>query len=249
MNKVKILGVGFDNLSLQEVLEKVKNFLKSKNQHFIVTPNPEFLVAANRDGEFKKILNYADIAITDGAGVFYAAKFFYGQRLQRITGVDLMWHICEISQDQQWPIFLLGGESGIAEDVKKVITKHFPQINIVGVESGGKVIDPQSHDAALVAKINTTNPAILFVAFGQNKQEKWIFNHLDRLPSVKLAMGVGGSFDYIAGRVSRAPKFLRRWGLEWLYRLIKEPRRYKRIFNAIIIFPLLILKSKILKNV
>lgn len=249
MQKVKILGVGIDNLSLQEVLENVKHFLNSKNQHFIVTPNPEFLVAADQDEEFKKILNYADISVTDGAGIFYAAKFFYGERLQRVTGVDLMWNICDISQGQDWPIFLLGGQQGVAKTAKKVLEKAFPEINIVGAQSGGEIKDVKSDYAQLIADINVAKPAILFVAFGQGKQEKWIFNHLDRMPSVKLAMGVGGSFDYISGRIKRAPEFLRRIGLEWLYRLIKEPSRYKRIFNAIIVFPVLVIKNKISKNV
>ena len=126
-----------------------------------------------------------------------------------------------------------------------VLKRDFSGLKIAGAESGGEIIDPFFTDEDLIGRINDAAPRILLVALGQGKQEKWIFAHLDKLPSVKLAVGVGGSFDYISGLTPRAPKFLRRAGLEWLYRLIREPKRWPRILNAIIVFPLLILKEKI----
>ncbi len=243
--RVKILGVKIDNLSLQEVLEKINQFLDSKNQHYIVTPNPEFLVAAQKDNQFKEILNLADIACADGTGLIKAAKFF-GKRLQRVTGVDLVWVTCELAEQKNCSVYLLGAGGMIAEQAAENLKQEFPNLKIAGAESGGEIVNPKQIDQDLINRINIAKPKILFVAFDQVKQEKWIFYHLDKLPSVKLAIGVGGTFDYISGAVKRAPKFLRRLGLEWLYRLIWEPSRFERIINAVIVFPFLVIKKRFL---
>lgn len=249
--KVDILGVKIDNLSLQEILEQVKKFLESKNKYYIVTPNPEFLVAAQRDKNFKEILNYADIAIPDGVGLIYAAKFL-GERLQQITGIDFIFHLMDLAQENNYSIYLLGGRDEVAKKTADFLIQEFPNLKVVGAESGGEIVIANSKwqiaNSKIIENINKAKPDILLVAFGQVKQEKWIFYNLDKLPSVKLAMGVGGAFDYISGEVPRAPVILRRLGLEWLYRLYQEPWRWKRIIDAIIIFPLLILKSKIWKK-
>lgn len=248
MDKVEILGVGIDNVSYQEAVEKVNEFLHSRHQHYVVTPNPEFLVAARTDERFRQILNYADLAVADGVGLVHAARWL-GKRLQRTTGVDLFWNLCELAEREAAPIFLLGGGKGVATATIAVLTKYFPKLIVSGAESGGAIDADgnQADDGQFVFKINQTKPMLLFVAFGHPKQEKWIFRHLDRLPSVKVAMGVGGSFDFISGQVTRAPEVLRNLGLEWLYRLIKEPWRWKRIYTAVIIFPLLVLKQKLFK--
>jgi len=243
MNKVEILGVKIDNLSLQEVLEKTGQFLDSADQHYIVTPNPEFLVAAQKDQNFKEILNYADIAVADGIGLIKAAKYL-GKRLQRVTGVDLVWAISELAEQKNCPVYFLGGGEMVAASATEVLQQEFPNLKVVGAESGGEIADPQQTDSDLLNRINDAGPKILFIAFGQVKQEKWIFYHLDKLPSVKLAIGIGGAFDYISGIVKRPPRFIQRAGLEWLYRLIKQPQRWQRIFNAIVIFPLLVVKSR-----
>ncbi|OGY56222.1 MAG: hypothetical protein A3H67_03905 [Candidatus Buchananbacteria bacterium RIFCSPLOWO2_02_FULL_46_11b] len=244
MEKVEILGVKIDNLSLQEVLEKISRFLDSADQHFICTPNPEFLIKAQKDEKFKGILNYADIAVADGIGLVKAAKFL-GRYLQRVAGVDLVWSLAELAEQKNCSIYFLGAGDLVAAAAAAVLKRDFSGLKIAGAESGGEIIDPFFTDEDLIGRINDAAPRILLVALGQGKQEKWIFAHLDKLPSVKLAVGVGGSFDYISGLTPRAPKFLRRAGLEWLYRLIREPKRWPRILNAIIVFPLLILKEKI----
>ena len=248
MNKVKILGVKIDNLSLQEVLEKVNSFFQSKNKHYIVTPNPEFLVDAYKDHNFKEILNYADIAVADGVGLIYAAKF-QGQKLQRVSGVDLFGFLCELAEHNNYPIFLLGAARGVAKQTAEVLYQNFPSLNIVGAESGGQFsANGEAADKNLVDRINQAKPKMIFVSLGHVKQEKWIFKNLDQLTSVKVAIGLGGTFDYISGNVPRAPEAIRNLGFEWLYRLITEPKRWKRIFNAVVIFPLLIIKEKIIKN-
>ena len=144
-------------------------------------------------------------------------------------------------------MFLLGGIEGVADATAAVLKKYFPMLKVVGAESGGVASTDggQTDDGHLIARINHAQPLLLFVAFGHPKQEKWIFKHLDQLPSVKVAIGVGGSFDFISGNVSRAPEVLRSLGLEWLYRLIKEPWRWKRIYTAVVVFPFLVLKQKV----
>ena len=245
MEKVEILGVGIDNLSPQEVLVKATKFLDSKEKHYIVTPNPEFLVAAEKDENFKKILNYADVAVADGVGLQFAAKFL-NHRLQRVTGVDLVWQLCELAEEKKQAVYFLGAGEDTAFKTSEIVKESFPNLTIVGAESGGEVADPYKIDFGLVDRINHAQPAILFVAFGQVKQEKWIFSHLDKLTSVKIAIGVGGAFDYISGAITRAPEYLRWLGLEWLFRLIQQPERWRRIIDAVIIFPLLIIKNKFL---
>ncbi|MFA6215119.1 MAG: WecB/TagA/CpsF family glycosyltransferase [Patescibacteria group bacterium] len=243
--KVEILGVKIDNLSLQEVLEKISQFLDSKNQHYLVTPNPEFLVAAQKDKSFKEILNYADIAVADGIGLTKAAKFL-GQRLQRVTGVDLVWSVSELAEQKECSVYFLGAGQNIAGAAAEVIKQYFPNLKIAGSKSGGEVTNPQAANLDLIAEINAAEPKIIFIAFGQVKQEKWIFYHLDKMPSVKVAIGVGGAFDYISGAVKRAPVWLQRLGLEWLYRLILQPQRWQRIVKAVIVFPYLVIKNKYL---
>lgn len=245
MAKIDILGVKIDNLSLQEVLEKIKSFIASENQNYIVTPNPEFIVAAQTDNQFKQILNFADIAVPDGVGIVYAAKFLHKKNIQRITGVDLVWYICEEANEQGWEIFLLGGDEGVAQKAAEVLKNVFPDIKIVGATSGGEISDPTKENYALTNTINESKAKIILVAFGQVKQEKWIFAHLDKLKKIKIAIGVGGTLDYISGEAKRAPEFIRKLGLEWLHRLINEPKRYKRIFNATFTFSSLVIKKRL----
>ncbi|MFA6321852.1 MAG: WecB/TagA/CpsF family glycosyltransferase [Candidatus Buchananbacteria bacterium] len=247
MDKVEILGVKIDNLSLQEVLAKCETFLNSENQHYIVTPNPEFLVMAQKNKRFKEILNFADLAVADGIGLIYAASFL-GKKLVRVTGVDLVWWLSELAEQNNCSVYLLGGEEIVAAKTAENLKQNFPNLIIAGAESGGYIADPQVDDMDLLERINDTQPKILFVAFGQVKQEEWIYSHLDKLPSVKLAIGVGGTFDYLSGSINRAPAIIRQLGLEWLYRLIYEPSRWKRILNAVIIFPLMVAKQKIFKR-
>ncbi|NUM25392.1 MAG: WecB/TagA/CpsF family glycosyltransferase [Candidatus Buchananbacteria bacterium] len=245
MDKIEILGIKIDNLSLQEVLEKIKRFLDSDQQHYVVTPNPEFIVASQTDGHFKEILNYADIAVADGIGLVKAAKFS-GKRLQRVTGVDLVWAVCELAEQINCSVYLLGAKGTVARRAGTVLQENFKNLTIAGAESGGEINDPKEINFDIVNKINASQAKILFVALGHVKQEKWIFYHLDRLKNVKVAIGVGGAFDYISGEVVRAPLFLRRLGLEWLFRLVTQPQRFKRIFNATIVFTFLLIKKKFL---
>ncbi|MCX6780474.1 MAG: WecB/TagA/CpsF family glycosyltransferase [Candidatus Magasanikbacteria bacterium] len=233
----------------------------SNKQNLIFTPNPEMLVDAQSDRYFKKVLNLSDLNISDGFGV----TFVSGGKIKRITGVDFVLKLCELAQKENKSIYLLG--SGSKEVLKKTaenLKKQFPNLRIAGFDSGPKIdflmvedenkiiFEPEANDNA-VHDIIMTAPDILFVAFGHNKQEKWIYENLKNLPTVKIAMGVGGSFDYIAGfnylgeTTLRAPCFLRKIGLEWLYRLFRQPWRLSRIFKATAVFISFVVYKKIKK--
>lgn len=242
-----ILGVKVDNLTKKEVLFKIDRFLTSSGQYYITTPNPEIVLKAQKDDDFQDILNYADLAIADGFGLVLASILFFGWKKrikQRIRGVDLVQWLCASKQNSGEKLFLLGGKDAVAKLAADKLKYKYSNFKIVGYESGPKINregKPANKDEELInnkiiKKINETGPQILLVAFGAPKQEKWIYNYLDQIPSVKVAIGVGGTFDFISGKIKRAPKALQNLGLEWLWRLIQEPKRLKRIFNATFVF-------------
>lgn len=237
--KINILGVDIDNLFLSECLEKIREFLKDGRQHYIVTPNPEFVMTAQKDVEFREILNKADMAVPDGAGLIFAGLLQGKKIRQRICGVDLIWEIAKIAGEGNYSIYLLGAGEGIAKRAAEILQQKFPSLKIAGAESGGIITSNfQSSILNLIENINNAKPDILLVALGHPKQEKWLKYNLSLLPSVKIAMAVGGAFDFISNNIRRAPRVLRSIGLEWFWRLLQEPWRWRRIVKATILFPL-----------
>ena len=245
----KVLGVRIDSLNINEAKQKVRNFLSSTKQHRIFTPNPEILVKAKKDNYFKDVLNSGDLNICDGFGLSLISG------VERIPGVDFMLDICRIAEKNNNSIFLLGsGKSEVVEKTSKELKKRFPSLKIAGMSRGPTIKENSQNGIEInhmenyntIAEINGAEPDILFVAFGMGKQEKWIAENLHKMPSVKIAMGVGGSFDFISGTIKRAPCWMRKIGLEWVYRLIKQPSRFLRIINATITFTYLAFKEKIL---
>lgn len=255
---MNILGIKIDKTTAPKAKQKVVDFLNSNQQYKIFTPNPEMLVDAQKDEYFKEVLNSGDLNICDGFGL----RLISG--LQRITGVDFMLDICRIAQDRGVGIYLLGSNSD--EVVKKTaenLQKQFPKLKILGYNKGliinknNNVTIKQCNNAGITYNSNenvrlldnivNSKAKILFVAFGHNKQEKWIFENLNKMTNIKIAMGVGGAFDYISGQTKRAPKWMQTIGTEWLYRLMRQPKRIGRIINATALFSYLIIKKQLLK--
>ncbi len=220
--KIELFGIKFDNLTMEEVVEKIRGF--------VVLPYSEFIVRAQKDEEFKNILNRADFCLCESRGLYLTAKFLGKKLKESINGIELIYNL-------KGKIFLFGGKEGIAEKVKEKLGER-----VIGVEHGYQDFN------AVIDKINQVEPDILLVGLGSPKQEKFIYENLSKMPSVKLAIGVGGAFDFISGRIKRAPKFVQKIGLEWLWRFILQPRRIKRICNGIIKLSWLILKCKTLKK-
>ncbi len=241
--KNNILNIYIDNFSKSEVLARMREFLRASGQHKIFTPNPEMLVLASRDSEFKNILNSADILVPDGFGLILAARFLGMPFCERITGVDLVYEITKIAAEENKSIFLLGGGEGVSGiAATKLSSELNVKLSMFQWLDGLKINNKNAQ--GIIEKVNSITPDVLFVAFGHGKQERFINDNLHKMPSVKLALGIGGALDFISGETRRAPKILQKIGLEWLWRLILEPRRILRIFDAVIIFPIKVLFEK-----
>jgi N-acetylglucosaminyldiphosphoundecaprenol N-acetyl-beta-D-mannosaminyltransferase len=239
--KLKILGVRFDNISFEEATKRALKFAVDTKQHYITTPNPEILLEAQRNNKFLKVLNRSDLNVADGIGILWAAKYLKEPLQERVTGTDLVQSIAkEASKDEKQKIFMLGAAPGIAKKAAKILTEKHPNLKIVGTHAGSP---KPKHEKEIIRLINKSQANIIFVAYGAPAQEFWITRNLKKMPKVKLAIGIGGAFDFIAGKRKRAPKLFQSLGLEWLYRLIQEPARLKRIFNATVKFPLKVLKK------
>ena len=243
-----ICGIPIDSVSHTEALQYVQNMLSDPRGHLITTPNPEFVVFSQKDTRFRNILQTADLAIPDGFGLFAVAKLRGLPFKERITGSDFMIDMVGLAAQMGKRVFLLGGGDGVAHKAKLVLLARFPHVQIVGASSGGKIFyDTQGNpciDQSALSEIQQLAPNILFVAFGQGIQEKCIAINFSLFPSVRVAMGFGGAFDFLSGNIQRAPKFLRNVGLEWLWRLILQPSRWRRIWNAVVVFPYLAFTEK-----
>ena len=230
---LQILKTPIHNFTRTQLREKLSHITSFTH---IATVNPEFLVAAQKDKRFLGLLQKT-LNICDGFGIKLLHKLLYGQNITRITGVELAETICEIAAQTSQSVFFLGGQ-GVAEKASQVMQSKYKNLKIAGFLDG----DENSFE-----EIQKASPDIILVAFGAPKQEFWIAEKASQIKSIRLAIGVGGTFDFWAGRVHRAPNFMRNIGLEWLWRLLQEPRkRIPRIFRAVIIFPYLALKEKFL---
>jgi N-acetylglucosaminyldiphosphoundecaprenol N-acetyl-beta-D-mannosaminyltransferase len=234
---MKLLGVRVDNLTKREILEKVEFFLNEEKFHQIATVNPEFILEAQKNEDFKSILNQCELNVADGIGIRYAF-FRFGKILKaRFAGIDLLEKILEVANAKRLSVFLAISKKGLSsyEEIKAVLEKKYPSIDF-----SGDTIDRESYS---LYKIRNTKYKILLCNFGAPFQESFIRSQKDA--KIRLAMGVGGGFDFIAGKISRAPVWMRSFGLEWLWRFVQEPAyRFRRIFNAVIVFPVKIIFSK-----
>lgn len=249
-----ILGVRVDRISLHELQERCRVWL-SREEHGsgcvrVVTVNPEFVMEAQRNTEFRSILNSADCAIADGIGLFFASLVLYGwqQRLFRVTGVELTWLLADLCSTLGRRLYLLGGGPGVAQKTAEVLRKKYSTLQIVGADEGIPQIVTQASrlfQEDLCQRIANTTPDVLLVAFGAPKQDAWIAKYASLVPTVKIAVGVGGTFDYIAGIVPYAPQWIRDIGFEWTYRLMTQPHRWRRIVTAVVLFPLAVMRARI----
>lgn len=232
------LNIKVDKVTRGEAIKKAGEFLSAPGQYKIFTPNPEMYVLAQEDKYFREVLNGGDLNICDGTGLSWA----YGT--ERIPGADFMLDLGLLAARKKKKVFLLGtGDDAVAERAAENLRQKIFDLLVAGSAGGERIeIDGEmiKYDAvknnALIKKINDSGAEILFVGFGMNKQEKWLTENLAKMPSVKIGIGVGGALDFLSGQVRRAPCFVRQFGLEWLYRLIQEPRRIKRIWTATTMF-------------
>lgn len=244
--KTNILTVNIDNIDYKKTLKKIEGFISDDKQHYIVTPNPEIILKASKDSEYRAILNNADLSLADGFGVILASIFLGNPIYKRVTGSDLSNKLFAFAAEKKYKIFLLGSMDDSALIAKNKLELRYKNIEIVGATSGFaniKDIKPEENEN-IINQIKTSGAQILFVGYGAPFQEKWIFENLEKIPCVKVALGIGGVIDFVSGRAVRAPYIFRKLGLEWLWRLFVEPYRAERIFNAVVVFSWNVLKWK-----
>lgn len=222
-----LLGVRLDAATRGEAVEQCEARVRHGQPGQVVTVNLDFLRLAEGNAEFRMALNGAALAVADGMPLVWASRL-RGQRLpQRIAGVDLMNDLCGLAARRGYGVFLLGAGPGVALAAAAALQRRHPGLRVVGAHAPPVGSFSDEDDRQMIEAVRTARPEMLFVAFGAPRQELWIRRHLDEL-RVPVCMGVGGSFDIIAGRLRRAPRWMRRTGLEWLFRLLQEPGRLWR---------------------
>lgn len=222
---MKILDVRIDEVTMAEAVDRVKSFLNEDKMHLICTPNPEMIMTAQDDAEFKSILNSSELNIPDGTGIVWASKKLSGNINERVAGFDFIHRIFELGKDKDISFYFLGSKPGVAELAGKKIEENYLGTRVVGSRDGYFSLEEEKK---VIKEINSKNPDVLLVAMGAPKQERFINKYKDKL-NCKVAIGVGGCFDVIAGNVKRAPKIFIKLRLEWLYRGLTDFKRLKRL--------------------
>jgi N-acetylglucosaminyldiphosphoundecaprenol N-acetyl-beta-D-mannosaminyltransferase len=222
MSTVDLAGIKVDNVTLDEAVSRVEMLIASGKPHLVATPNPELIVAAQNDAALKEILNNAALRVPDGVSMVVVSRILGTPLRERVSGIDLLLRLAAVSAVKGYKLFLAGSAPGVAEEAAKKLIDRFLGLKIVGTYHGYFGGD----DSELIKKVLHSEPDILFCGFGGGRQEKWLNHHLAELKVV--GMGVGGSFDVISGRKKRAPAWTQTLYIEWLYRLVTEPQRWRR---------------------
>lgn len=261
--KIEIFNIPFSSTTLKDASSFVISKVKKGKVGYICTPNPEMLLEAQKNPEFKKVLQHSLLNIPDGIGILWAATNIYNKSSKlkalltlpliaiypgyfkkvlkaRVTGADLVDTICKNIAKENINCFFLGAAPGVARKAAEILEKRYPGLSINGTYSGSPK-DEEMDD--IIKMIDEHDTDILFVAYGAPTQEIWISKAIRKSKTINIAIGIGGTFDFISGKRIRSPKWMQKLGLEWLYRLIQEPSRWKRIYNATIKFPIKVISS------
>ncbi len=221
---LRILGVPIHDVTYDETLAWMGRWIAEGGPHQIATVNPEFVMAARRDAAFRAVLEQAHLCLPDGVGITLAARYLGRPLRQRVAGVDLVEAIAARAAREGWRLFLLGAAPGVAERVAAVLRRRYPGVEVVGTYAGSP---RREEEAEITRRVREAGADVLLVAYGAPAQDLWIARNLARTGAA-VGIGVGGAFDYLAGVVPRAPRWVRRIGFEWLYRLIRQPWRWRR---------------------
>ncbi len=237
---VRILGIPVHPLTMRGTLAWVAAAVAARTPRQMCTANPEFVMAAQRDPEFRRVLNAADVVLPDGVGLLWAARR-QGQPLpERVAGSDLIYQLAALAAQHAWRVYYLGAAEGVAAATAARLSERYPGLVVAGAYAGSPRLDDE---AALVARVQAARPDLLLVAYGAPAQDKWIARNQAQL-GVPVSLGVGGAFDFVAGVAVRAPRWVQRLGLEWLHRLARQPWRLGRILTAVVGFPWAVLLEK-----
>ena len=231
--KQEILGIAFDDLTREEAARRGAELLGEDRFHYVVTPNPEFILAAERDPEFLRVLNGADLVLADGVGVLYSSKILGTPLKGRVPGIEFAEDMLACLDQMGGRLYLLGAKPGVAQEAGRRILERYPDITLCGTHDGYF-----KDEQAVLLEVAAARPDLLFVCLGAPKQEKWMARW-GKHTGARLAIGLGGALDVMAGAVERAPESWRKLGLEWAYRLKKEPQRAGRMAKL----PLVLVKA------
>lgn len=239
-----MLGITIPTYSKNNILEKIKKYIRFPKGFFhIVSLNPEILVIANHDEKFKKAVETAQIRIIDGIGIVLAAQILNIKAGARLTGVELMEELVRMADAMRLRVMLIGGRSNLALKLADCYSKELPEAKFKGVYGIGDIKNPKKEEEeAFFSIVRRYKPHIILAAFGSPDQELWLERHKKEFSGI-ICAGVGGAFDYLGGNISRPPKAIQRLGLEWLYRLIRQPWRWRRQLR-LIEFLWLVLKQR-----
>jgi len=246
----RIFGVGLDHVATEAQLRSFcLRSLDGDRTARIFTPNPEILLHARADPTYAEVLRSADLALPDGTGVALVETLRAGRRIRRWPGVEIGELLLKIAAERDVPVVFVGGAEGVADRAAARWRRRLPKVRIAVAGAGvlvteQGVVDPADRDLDLVRTVAEASPAIVLVGLGAPNQERWIARHADAVPSARVMIGIGGALDMWAGTRRRAPRVLRRLGLEWAWRLALEPRRWPRMLRATFVFPLRVLMDR-----
>lgn len=229
---ISVLGVRVDRVSQEQALARMMEMIARRRAsggqlscQQLITVNPEFVMAAQRDANFRQAINAAALVVADGVGVVWATRYLRAATPERITGVDTLVALARRCAEAGYRLYLLGAAPGVAEEAAARLQALAPNLQIAGTYAGSPA---PAEEEAIIERVRAAQADVLCVAYGAPAQDLWIYRNLSRLP-VALAVGVGGAYDFISGRQRRAPRVMQRLGLEWLYRLYREPWRWRRM--------------------
>ena len=231
--KKEILGIRFDDVTRQEAAEIGAGMLDKDKFHYVVTPNPEFILAAEKDGDFQAVINGADLVLADGIGVVYSAKIMGTPIKERVPGIEFAADMLACLNERKGRLYLLGAKPGVAEKAGEKLLEQYPDIVLCGTRDGYF-----KDEEAVLLEVAAAQPDLLFVCLGAPKQEKWMARW-GKHTGARMAIGLGGCLDVFAGNVERAPEAWQKVGMEWAYRLKKEPKRITRMAKL----PLVLVKA------
>lgn len=235
---MKFLNTKIDNLTMQEAVDKIDEMIKNGGYHYLVTPNVDHIVKLEQDKELKKVYDNADLILTDGMPLIWISKLKKAPIREKVSGSDLFPKVCELAAKKNYSVFLLGAAEGVADMAAKNLMRKYNGLNIVGTYSPSYGFEKKEDEINYIIEIiNNVKPDILAVGLGAPKQEIFIYKYKNKL-RVPVSLAIGASIDFEAGNIKRAPKWMQKFGLEWFYRLCKEPKRmFKRyLVNDLKIF-------------
>ncbi|MEQ8169477.1 MAG: WecB/TagA/CpsF family glycosyltransferase [Candidatus Eremiobacterota bacterium] len=238
MEKIDILGVSLNPVNMSESLDIIETFIKEKTPHLVVTLGTEMTMMAQKDKELKDVINNTHLVVPDTAGIVWSASVLHGKKIKKVAGIDLLQKLAERGSQKGYTFYFLGSQEGVAEKAAQNLRELYHSLNITGTHHGyfrGK-------DKEVIEEIKKAKPDILIIAMGVPSQEKWAYKNLEIL-DVPVSIGVGGSFDVLSGKLDRAPAWMIKLNIEWLYRLYREPSRFMRMM-VLPHFVILVLKKK-----